>query len=237
MYEREARLYDALYAFKDYRADVEYLRSTIEPLLTAGGGDLLDVACGTGGHLVHFAAHYAVQGIDASPAMLAVAREKLPGTALHQADMRDFDLGRQFDVVTCLCSSIGYVETEAGLRQAVGAMAAHLRPGGVLVVEPFFGPHQWSPGRATILTVDEPELRVARVSHSSVDGTVAIIEYHYLVATPDGCEHFTERHRLGLFSDDQYMNAFRAAGLRERHDPRGFGRGLYIGTRPARDDH
>ncbi len=231
MYERSARLYDALYAFKDYRADVEYLCSTVE-LSGTDGRELLDVACGTGGHLVHLAAHYTAQGLDASPAMLEVAREKLPGIPLHQGDMRDFDLGERFDVITCLCSSIGYVATDAGLRQAVAAMAAHLRPGGALVVEPFFRPDQWTPGRTTLLTVDEPELKVARASHSRVEGMTAIIDYQYLVATPVGIEHLTERHRLGLFTDDQYMNAFRAAGLRERHDPQGFGRGLYIGIRP-----
>ncbi|HMM41590.1 MAG TPA: hypothetical protein PKA95_06795 [Thermomicrobiales bacterium] len=67
----------------------------------------------------------------------------------------------------------------------------------------------------------------------SVDGTTAIIDYHYLIATPEGIEHLTEHHRLGLFTDEQYASASREAGLRVRHDARGLGRGLFIGTWPG----
>src|ERR1035438_8837371 len=47
---------------------------------------LLEVACGTGGIIAGLAAGYQVSGLDISPGMLAVAREKLPtGTALYPA--------------------------------------------------------------------------------------------------------------------------------------------------------
>ena len=55
---------------------------------------------------------------------------------LHHGDMRTFDLGRSFDVVTCLCSSIGQVRNLDGLAAAAGRLAAHVAGGGVLIVEP-----------------------------------------------------------------------------------------------------
>ena len=58
-------------------------------------------------------------------------------SALEVADMTSFDLGRRFDVVTCLFSSIGYVGTAERLDQAIATMAAHLEPGGTLIVEPW----------------------------------------------------------------------------------------------------
>jgi hypothetical protein len=58
--------------------------------------------------------------------------------------------------------------------------------------------------------------------------------FHYLVATPDGVEHFTEDHVVGMFRHEQYVEAFRAAGLEVDHDPEGLmGRGLYVGVRPG----
>jgi hypothetical protein len=42
-------------------------------------------------------------------------------------------------------------------------------------------------------------------------------------------EHFTELHELGLFTVEQHLAAFRAAGLAAEHDPEGpMGRGLYV---------
>jgi SAM-dependent methyltransferase len=72
--------------------------------------------------------------------MLEVAVGRLPGVPLHEVDMLTMDLGRRFDAVTCLFSSIGYAHTPERLQAAVATMARHLEPGGVLVLEPWLWP-------------------------------------------------------------------------------------------------
>jgi hypothetical protein len=58
------------------------------------------------------------------------------------------------------------------------------------------------------------------------------LTFHYLVGTPDGIEHFTEDHRMGMFTEGDCVAAFRAAGMEPEHDPEGLmGRGLYVGVR------
>jgi len=232
VYDVTARFYDKIYAFKDFSAEAERLWDFIRGLRPEPGGRLLDAACGTGSHLVHLRKHFEVEGLDNSPLMLEAARKKLPGVAFHEADMTDFELDRRFDVVTCLFSSIGYVVTEDALFRAVGCMARHLAPGGVLALEPWFTPATWRPGTVHLLTVDEPELKIARVSASFAEGRLSYFDLHYLIATPAGTEHRVERHEMGLFEREEVEGAFRAAGLEPSYDAEGLdGRGLHLGLK------
>ena len=232
MYDVTARFYDKIYAFKDYQAEAERLLGFIRGLRPKPGGRLLDVACGTGAHMVHLRGHYEVEGLDLSAVMLEAARKKLPGVAFHEADMTDFELGRRFDVVTCLFSSIGYVVTGDALHRAVGCMARHLVPDGVLALEPWFTPATWRQGTVHLLTVDEPELKIARASTSFSEGRLSYFDLHYLVATPGGTEHCVERHEMGLFEREEIVGALRAAGLEPSYDAEGLdGRGLHLGLK------
>ncbi len=230
MFDKSAQFYDAIYAFKDYESEAERLRAMIQARVPSPEVTLLDVACGTGLHLQYLKKQYAVEGLDLDPNMLEIARRRCPGVPFHQGDLVDFDLGRRFDVVMCLFSSIGYAKTVARMRQAVQTMARHLHPDGLLLVEPWLTPDVFETGRFDARFVDKPDLKIARITTTSREGTLSIIDLHYLVGTSDGVAHFTERHEVGLFTHDEYLDAFRAAGLTVDFDPDGFmGRGLYLG--------
>ena len=231
MFSRSAHLYDKLYAWKDYAAEAERVHASVQARVP-GARALLDVACGTGTHLEHLRAHYDVAGLDLDPTLLATARARLPGVPLYEWDLVDFDLGRTFDAVTCLFSSIGYAKTVENLRRAVASMARHLATPGVLLVEPWLTPERWQPRHVGALFVDEEELKVARINTSAVEDHLSVMDFHYLVGTSDAVEHFTERHELGLFSHHDYLSAFSEAGLEVEHDAEGFtGRGLYLALR------
>ena len=234
MFSKSAQYYDEIYASidKDYATEVNTAHKIIQKYKQSKGKSLLDVACGTGVHAGFLGKYYQVEGLDLDPKMLAVAGKKYPKIRFHQGDMTDFDLGRQFDVIVCLFSSIGYVKTKPRLQKAVKTMSRHLLPGGVLLIEPWFTPPQWNPGRASMTQVNKPDLKIVRMSHSGQRGKTSSIEFQYLIGTPKGIEHSVEIHELGLFTHKEYMNAFKAAGLNITHDPKGLdGRGLYIATK------
>jgi len=231
MFTNSAHIYDAVYSFKDYEAESRRLRELVEER-SPGAATLLDVACGTGKHLEQLRAWYEVSGVDLDPQLLEIAQERLEGVELQEGDMSSFSLGRAFDVVTCLFSSIGYVGTVERLNGAVATMATHLNPGGVLIVEPWLTPEVWEADRPHLLSVDQPDLKIARMTISGREGRLAIMNFEYLIGTPAGIQAFSERHEAALFTDDEYRQAFAAAGLSVEHDPEGLiGRGLYIAQR------
>jgi SAM-dependent methyltransferase len=232
MFSRSAQIYDLLYREKDYAGEAAVVHHAVQARNPAAR-TLLDVACGTGRHLEQLARWYEVEGLDLDADLLAVAADRLPGVPLHAADMREFKLGRSFDIVTCLFSSIGYLRDEADMVRAVANMSRHLAPGGVLVVEPWMTPDSFEPrfpGR--LLSYQDDTIQAVRMSVGRVDGLTSVIEFHYLVARPGRIEHATETHVMGLFTIDQYRRSFDQAGLAADYDARGLtGRGLWIGQR------
>jgi len=216
MFSKSAQYYDELYTAlgKDYFAEAKKTHIFIQKHKMSKSNCLLDVACGTGNHAGYLNKYYKVEGLDLDAKMLSVARKKHPRIRFTNGDMISFELNRQFDVVTCLFSSIGYVRTKTNLRKAINTMSKHLLPGGVLLVEPWFTPEQWNSGRVFVLQVDKPDLKIIRMSHSGQRGKKSILKFQYLVGTPKGIEHSTEQHELGLFTHEEYVDAFRSSGLR-----------------------
>jgi len=142
--------------------------------------------------------------------MLRLAKKKHPDIVFHRGDMVSFKLKKHFDAITCLFSAIGHLKTRRKLGLA---------------------PQQWRKGSVRANFVDQPELKVARMNISKTRGRLSVLDMHHLVATPNRVEHFVERLELGLFTHDEYLDAFRRAGLETSYDPEGLmGRGLYIGT-------
>jgi ubiquinone/menaquinone biosynthesis C-methylase UbiE len=231
MFSETARYYDTIYlAMKDYGAEAAKLTALVHQYSHSTGNRLLDVACGTGLHLSYLKQHFQVEGLDLDEQLLTIARQRNPEVPLHHADMTDFALGHRFDVVTCLFSAIGYVKTLDNLSRAIQCMAQHLAPGGVLMIEPWFTPETWRPGTVHARFIDELDLKIARINTSFVDGRLSSMDMHYLIGTPEGTEHYVERHELGLFTTEEMRHALMTCGLEVTCDETGLtGRGLYIG--------
>jgi ubiquinone/menaquinone biosynthesis C-methylase UbiE len=99
------KYYDDIYGAmgKDYAAEANTLHKLIQIHKHTEGNALLDVACGTGTHAGLLRKYYKVEGIDLNADMLKTARKKHPDIRFSIGDMRNFDLSRQFDVVSFQC--------------------------------------------------------------------------------------------------------------------------------------
>lgn len=211
-----AAVYDQLCHFKDYQKEAGRLKENIGRFRPAGN-QLLDVACGTGSHLLHLEDDFRITGLDKSAQQLAAARKKLPPAEFLQADMRDFQLGRSYDVITCLFRSIGYMVRLADMRRAIKNMAGHLRPGGLLLLEPFFFKEAYPApdGAVHSVFVDQPDLKISLIHTSQLKTGQVVWEMNFLVGRAGGeVEYFVERHQFGLHSADDYRQAIGDAGLK-----------------------
>src|SRR3954451_177065 len=107
--------------------------------LDVPGSRALDVGCGTGRTVTPLIdLGYRVTGIDISDPMLAVARDKLPGSVpLHQLSVQDVEPDRvgTFDLVTWLNDGCNHMLTRADLGRAFAALSSCMAPGAVLAFD------------------------------------------------------------------------------------------------------
>jgi len=232
MYQRFAAVYDAIYSFKNYQEEADKLVQIV-CRLNLEARTLLDVACGTGAHLQFLRNRFECSGIDLSEGQIEVAKQRLPDVPLEVADMSTFKLSQKFDVVTCLFGAIGYMQSTAELEKAIANMASHLTAKGVLIVEPWLDRDQFIDGHYGLMTAETDDMKIARANNSRREGNTSVIDFYFLVTTKSGTEYFTESHRMGLFTVDEYMAAFQRAGLTVERDEQGLmGRGLFTARRP-----
>jgi len=231
MYSNMADVYDVMYHFKDYARETAYIAAAVRnrvPHATT----LLETACGTGAFLEHLRREFDVEGLDLSAEMLEKGRRRVPGVPLHLGDMTSFDLGRQFDVVCCLFRSIAHCRTPDNLRAAVRAMAQHVRPGGVLLVEPFFTPDTFWDDNIVLNEYRKDDLKLAWMYVGKRTGRQVELDIHCLVGTKEGVRHFTDLVHLGLFTQDEVASAIQEAGLQAEYEVAGpSGIGLHVGRK------
>jgi ubiquinone/menaquinone biosynthesis C-methylase UbiE len=139
--DRFAPFYDLEYG--TYDADLDFYRGCAAQAAPrrSPAAQVLELACGSGRVLLALAAAgHVCTGVDASPAMLALARARLaaadlPAT-LVAARMEALppDLG-PFDLVLCALNSFAYLPTQADQLATLVDVQARLRRGGLLVLD------------------------------------------------------------------------------------------------------
>jgi SAM-dependent methyltransferase len=214
IYSAVSEFYDYIVPYRD-RKDVDFFVEMAQE----SGGSVLEVGCGTGRVLIPTArVGVDIVGFDLSPSMLDLCRQKLSleptevraRVQLVEGDMRDFDLGRKFTLITTpfrpFQHLIGVPDQIACLR----SLHRHLLPGGKLVLD-LFNPdlRRLTDKKYINQTEDEPEfmmpdgrrvVRRGRVLTRDISNQRQEVELSHCVAYPDGHEEvLTQRFWLRYF--------------------------------------
>jgi ubiquinone/menaquinone biosynthesis C-methylase UbiE len=143
-YEGFAPVYD------DWAADMTEDVDFYVELAREAEGPVLELAVGTGRIAIPIAqrAGKRVVGIDLSPAMLALARERATAAGveveLREGDMRDLDEERATDLVICPYRALLHLPTWADRRGVFERVARALRPGGRFAWNAFVFDHRYA---------------------------------------------------------------------------------------------
>ncbi|MDD2942432.1 MAG: class I SAM-dependent methyltransferase [bacterium] len=142
-YGATARHYDAAYAADTRLKDIPFYMD----LALSVNGDTLEVACGTGRILLPTAkAGVRIDGLDFSPDLLGILNNKLKSeprevqsrVELHHGDMRDFSLGKTYDLITVPFRPIQHLFTVNDQLAAFRCFNAHLKSAGKLAFNVFY---------------------------------------------------------------------------------------------------
>lgn len=133
VYDRLAPRYDEHFRRRVDRAEDAVLHRLVGEV---DGCEVLDVGCGTG-HFMDDRPNIRIigyVGVDASPRMLAVAREKHPSCVFLRSPAEELPAnllaGQTFDLAVCLWAFPYFQDGDAALGQMEGAV----RPGGQVIV-------------------------------------------------------------------------------------------------------
>jgi ubiquinone/menaquinone biosynthesis C-methylase UbiE len=143
-------------------------------------GRLIDLGCGTGRALVHFA-HRGFQctGVDLSETMLEMVRQKAErdGLPIEQlkANLVELDVlpPAEFDSALCLFSTLGMIRGAENRRQFLGHVRRILKPGGVFVLHVHNASYHF--GRGLGMRGTEPGDRVMPQHRGGAELTI----HHY----------------------------------------------------------
>jgi SAM-dependent methyltransferase len=201
---------------------------------------LLELGSGGGNNASHLKKRFACTLTDVAPEMLELSRTLNPECEHLEGDMRTLRLGATFDAVL-VHDAVMYMTSEEDLSAAIETAAAHLRPGGVAILEPdatretfepstSHGGHDGEDGRSLryLEWVTDPD---REDSTYDVDYVVALRER----GQPLRVVH--DHHLEGLFPDATWRRLIQDAGLElldlEVEDPHKGERVVFVGRRVA----
>jgi len=190
------RLYEIAFDM-NRKGEVDFLVHCFSRLARRRVRDVLDIACGTGPHLVRLAERdYRMSGLDLSPRNVAFLAERLRAKGLEAdlrvGDMTRFRLPRPVDAAICMQDSQGHLLTNDALLAHLRCVARALRPGGLYVFDRYMASSWTDPARSWSWSRRRGRL-IVRASFSALNDVDPVSQVFREHMTLEAIENGTRR--------------------------------------------
>jgi len=190
------RLYEIAFDM-NRKGEVDFLVHCFRRFARRKVREVLDIACGTGPHLLRLAQRgYAMSGLDLSSKNVAFLRQRLaakglPGECIV-GDMTDFRLSHPVDAAICMQDSQGHLLTNAQLLAHLRCVAGTLRKGGLYVFDRYMASSWSNPARSWSWSKRRGTL-IVRASFSALNDVDPVSQVFRERMTLEAIENGTRR--------------------------------------------
>lgn len=212
-----AKYYDIFYQNKDYAAEADFVAGVVKQH-RPDAASLLDIGCGTGRHLRALREiGFDVCGVDRSPEMIEIARNRHPGLPFHCARAEELRLEKSFDAVISLFHVLSYMESDFQVRGYFKAISRHLSQGSVALFDFWHGPGVLNLRPESRFQIyEDSALKIRRYSASTLDESKNAVTVDYDILVTEGRKvvaEVAERHRLRYFFQEDIEAFLNEAAL------------------------
>ena len=232
IYDVIAEFYDHVVPYQN-RQDIDFF---VE-MARESGGPVLEIGCGTGRVLIPTArAGVEIVGLDLSRSMLAFCRKKLAQEPeevrakiqLVEGDMCDFDLGREFNLVTTPFRPFQHLAAIEDQMACLKRIHRHLASDGTFVLD-IFNPYlkfladeeimkNWQVEPEFTMPDGRKVIRRARNLSQDKFNQYHEVELSHLVTYPDGREEeFAQHFRMRYFFRFEVEHLLARTGFEVEH--------------------
>ena len=240
MYTELAGWWPLLSAPADYAQEAAVYRDILEANADTPIERILELGSGGGNNASHLKAHYRMTLVDLSPAMIEVSKSLNPECDHVVGDMRSVRLDKTFDAVF-VHDAVDYLTTVDELTATMATVAAHCRPGGVVLFVPDFVTETFHPGVGTGgHDGADRGLRYMEWTHEH-DPTTTTYRTDYVILLRDGedVSAVHDGHLCGLFPAATWLAQLEAAGFTASKTTRDLGADwlttLFVGVASPRE--
>lgn len=190
------RLYEIAFDL-NRKGEVDFLVHCFKTYARRPVRTVLDIACGTGPHLMRLAARgYRMSGLDLSAKNVDFLRERMADKdfagQLVVGDMTDFRLPQPVDAAICMQDSQGHLLTNEALVSHLRCVARSLRRGGLYVFDRYMASSWTNPARSWSWSRRRGRL-IVRASFSALHDVNPVTQVFREKMTLEAVENSTRR--------------------------------------------